>query len=576
MRKSFIICIVAAAALLCGCHEPDYVAPTAMRQGITSLTAYFAEGPFAEKEWGRLEVADPDESYFVIPLSYYYPADSEDKAGKYQISVRVKASIGDNCKINPPLGIMDLTEENVFDFTGPDGNTRKITITSKLVKSSVCRILSFKTSDGTVGVVDELGLKIWIPTDNDLSNATATVVISPHTTITPDPSAAANYNSGTEFTITSEDGDTKVTYTVVRGYPATLDYGFNAASMEHIFNLEPRATMGLPDIADPVNVSMAVVDGMLAVNLGNGDAPRYYHQVTGSYVGTLTLGDAYPTGAIASDEGGNMLLCNVAQPGETFTIWKTASPTAAPVEWHSFVNDQDVPIGGTMKIMGNLSAEAVVTVVYDGIPGVTTSSRFRAIHVVGGAIAEDAVVDLAGSGIAWGGGAAGNTCVAAASPTMNDGWYSCAYSDNRLFWFKKDLSVGSSLNGIGPDNDSMYLNGNVDPNNLDSKRFNNASYMVLFASTHFPSWWPGPQLYVYDISTYMLPGANVWDSTALVYSIDNNNMYSFQHEKGATTEYTAAGDVILAPTPDGYKLYLYYYDHYAQMLGGFSVDRLKR
>ncbi|MBO4465172.1 MAG: hypothetical protein J5748_00640, partial [Bacteroidales bacterium] len=137
-------------------------------------------------------------------------------------------------------------------------------------------------------------------------------------------------------------------------------------------------------------------------------------------------------------------------------------------------------------------------------------------------------------------------------------------------------SVGSSLNGIGPDNESMYLNGNVDPNNLDSKCFNNAAYMVLFASTHFPSWWPGPQLYVYDISSYMLPGANVWDSTALVYSIDNNNMYSLQHEKGATTEYTAAGDVILSPTPDGYKLYLYYYDHYAQMLGGFSVDRLKR
>ncbi len=576
MKKSFIILVGVAVTLLWSCHEPDYVAPTAMRQGITSLTAYFAEGPHAEKEWGRLEVENPDTNYFVIPLSYYYPADSEEKAGKYQISVRVKASIGDNCKIDPPLGIMDLTEENQFNFTGPDGNTRKIIITGKLVKSSVCRILSFKTADGTVGVVDELGLKIWLPTDNDLSSATASAVISPHTSISPNPSTAANYNSGAEFTITSEDGDTKVTYTVVRGYPETLDYGYSAASMEHIFNLEPRAAMGLPDISEPVNVSMAVLDGMLLVNTGNGDAPRYYHQVTGSFVGTLPLGEANPTGAIASDQGDNLLLCNMAQPTETFTIWKTSSLSAAPTVFHTFVNDQDLPLGGTMKIMGNLSTEAVISIVYDGTPGVTSSSRFRAIHVVGGVIAEDVVVNLIGSGIAWGGGAANGTCVVAASPTMNDGWYSCAYSDNRLFWFKKDLSVGSSLNGQGPDNDSMYLNGNVDPNNLDSKCFNNAAYMVLFASTHFPSWWPGPQLYVYDISSYMLPGTNVWDSTALVFSIDNNNMYSLQHEKGATTEYTAAGDVILAPSPDGYKLYLYYYDHYAQMLGGFSVDRLKR
>ena len=576
MRKSFIICIVAAAALLCGCHEPDYVAPTAMRQGITSLTAYFAEGPFAEKEWGRLEVENPDTNYFVIPLSYYYPADSEDKAGKYQIAVRVKASIGDNCKINPPLGILDLTEENIFDFTGPDGNTRKITITGKLVKSSVCRILSFKTSDGTVGVVDELGLKIWIPTDNDLSTATADAVISPHTSISPDPASAANYNSGTEFTITSEDGDTKVTYTVVRGYPATLDYGFSAASMEHMFNLEPRASMGLPDIAEKVNVSMAVVDGMLAVNLGNGDAPRYYHQVTGSYVGTLPLGDANPTGAIASDEAGNLLMCNMAGNGEDFTIWKTASLTAAPVALHTFNNDSAFPLGGTMKVIGDVNTEAVITVVYDGIEGVSTSSQFRAIHVVAGSVQKDTLLNLLGSGIEWGTGAAGNTCVVAASPSMNDGWYSCAYSANTLMWFKKDLSVGAALNGLGPNKESMYLNGNVDPNNLDTKRFNNAAYLVLFASNHFPSWWPGPQLYVYDIATPKLAGKNVWDSASLVYSIDNNNMYSFQFEKGATTEYKAAGDVILSPTPDGYKLYLYYYDHYAQMLGGFSVDRLKR
>jgi hypothetical protein len=34
--------------------------------------------------------------------------------------------------------------------------------------------------------------------------------------------------------------------------------------------------------------------------------------------------------------------------------------------------------------------------------------------------------------------------------------------------------------------------------------------------------------------------------------------------------------VILAPSADGYMLYIYYYDHYSQMLGGYSLDCIKR
>jgi len=576
MKKIFAF-IVLAAVLVTSCHEPEYVAPTASRSGITSLTAFFATGPYVDMEWGRLEITDPDETYFVIPLSYYYPSDSENKVGNYQIKVRVRASIANNCKIDPPLTILDLTEENKFTFTDAAGASREITITGKLVKSSVCRILSIEAgSPAVTGVVDEINHKVWLPTDADLSSATASVVFSAHTSISPDPSAARDYNEGVTYTITSEDGDTKVDYLVVRGTPPTIDYGYSEASMERLFNLDPATAMGLPDFGDPLNVSMGVVEGKLVVNLADGNAPRYYHQVSGAYLGTINLGAANPSGAIASDEAGNLLICNYADIGQTLNIWRTASVADAPVLLHSFTNDQDVPAGTTMKVIGDIDDEAVITIVYDGIAEVTTSSRFRAVHISGGAVVSDEVLDLAGTGLAWGAGANNGTCIVSGSPDLSGGWYGAAYDENALYWFKKDLTVGSRLNGMGPDNELMYLNGNVDANNLDSKRFNNARYMVLFASSHFPSWWPGPQIYVYDISSGAIAGTNVWDSSALVFSIDNNNMYSLQNEKGATKESTASGDVILSPSPDGYKLYMYYYDHYAQMLGGFCVDCLKR
>ena len=33
--------------LACACHQPEYVLPTAVRQGLTSLTAIMVDGPYA-------------------------------------------------------------------------------------------------------------------------------------------------------------------------------------------------------------------------------------------------------------------------------------------------------------------------------------------------------------------------------------------------------------------------------------------------------------------------------------------------------------------------------------------------
>ena len=53
-------------------------------------------------------------------------------------------------------------------------------------------------------------------------------------------------------------------------------------------------------------------------------------------------------------------------------------------------------------------------------------------------------------------------------------------------------------------------------------------------------------------------------------------MYNEQYQTGSNEGFGACGDAILAPSADGYMLYIYYYDHFSGMIGGYSLDCIKR
>lgn len=583
MKKSTFLFALAMLALASACHQPEYVQPTADRQGITSLAAYFAFGPYEGQELGRLEIADPDVDRYVIPIPWYFPETSDDITTPYLTRVRVRASLEANCKIEPALSVLDLTEENHFTYTDATGNSRNIIITGERVKSSKCELLSFSLKRPMLnGIIDKSTRQVSLITANDLSVAEATVTLSAHATISPDPAEAHNYNEGFTFTVTADDGTTKADYYVVKNVPQKIDYGVNTTSAEKLFNLDPSSGLGLPAFNTQANVSLAVLDSWLIVNMGDGSAPKYFNKIMATAGGTLKIGNAVPTGAIASDEQDHLLLCNLAEPGEVFNIWKTSSVNQAPELLYSFTNNQDLQLGLEMKVIGDVEKEAVISVTYPGLAGVTTSGRFHAIHIVGGEVVSSEVIDLftaSGGAFFWGSGPANSTCVVAGSPRMDGGWYSCAYSENSLRWFKQDLSLGSIIpgEGVGESEDApgggYYVNGNVDPNNLDTKCFNNARYLVLFVSNHFPKWWPGPQLYVFDITNGSLSD-RIYNSPQLVFSVPF--MYNEQYQTGSNEGFGACGDAILAPSADGYMLYIYYYDHFSGMIGGYSLDCIKR
>jgi len=583
MKKSTFLFALAMLALASACHQPEYVQPTADRQGITSLAAYFAFGPYEGQELGRLEIADPDVDRYVIPIPWYFPETSDDITTPYLTRVRVRASLEANCKIEPALSVLDLTEENHFTYTDATGTSRNIIITGERVKSSKCELLSFSLKRPMLnGIIDKSTRQVSLITANDLSVAEATVTLSAHATISPDPAEAHNYNEGFTFTVTADDGTTKADYYVVKNVPQKIDYGVNTTSAEKLFNLDPSSGLGLPAFNTQANVSLAVLDSWLIVNMGDGSAPKYFNKIMATAGGTLKIGNAVPTGAIASDEQDHLLLCNLAEPGEVFNIWKTSSVSQAPELLYSFTNNQDLQLGLEMKVIGDVEKEAVISVTYPGLAGVTTSGRFHAIHIVGGEVVSSEVIDLftaSGGAFFWGSGPANSTCVVAGSPRMDGGWYSCAYSENSLRWFKQDLSLGSIIpgEGVGESEDApgggYYVNGNVDPNNLDTKCFNNARYLVLFVSNHFPKWWPGPQLYVFDITGGSLSD-RIYNSPQLAFSVPF--MYNEQYQTGSNEGFGACGDAILAPSADGYMLYIYYYDHFSGMIGGYSLDCIKR
>lgn len=555
-----ILSLVLVAA---ACHQPEYVKPTVERQGITSLTAYFTFGPFVDQEMAKLDITDPEQSRFVIPVPYFYPETSDDETEIYMIKARVRAELQPNCKIEPGLNVLDLTEENHFTYTDASGASRDIVITGDRVHSSKCQLLTFDIQDPAIsGIVDENAKKVSLVSADDLSAVTAQVSISAHATISPDPAEPHDYNNGFTFTVTAASGVDKAEYTVVKEVPEKIDYGFNTSSVKRLFNFDPVSNIMMPAYTERAFISMAVSGNNLVVSTGNG-SPVYLNKLTGTLAGIVKTGTA-TVASVTSDEAGNILMSSHAEPAETFTLWKSASVDEDPVEFYSVANGSGLPVGYKVKVMGDLNADAQIVASLEGIDGVTTSSKIWVFQVTGGQVVSHEVIDCSASGLAWGSAPVNVSSLCPASVNPADGWFGACYDPNVLTWVKADGSAGATASTS--DGNSWGWNFNC----FDSKQFNGARYLAGLVVSHFPHWGMGPRLYVYDITNPGTVSGDFESTSALVMS--NTSIAWFQ-TGGAGV---AAGDVLVAPSADGFMLYIYYYDHNSQVVGGYSADCIKR
>ncbi len=571
---------VALALGLTACHEPEYVQPDEnATRGIISIKAIFPDGKYADQVLATLNVTDPDMDRYAIPISWYYPMTSDDQTLVYITDLRIVAKLAPNYYLEPKLSKLDLTEENKFTLKGPDGYSKEIIITGDRRLPDLCDLVTFSITDVMVdGIIYSDKKEVLIPYKDDLSAVHVTGQVSPHATLSMigdkkwTENGTYNLNDGQTITVLAEDGESKGVYTVRQGDPDLIDSGINTSSFKELFNLDPVSVLGLPAANEPTCVSLAGIGNHMIVNVGGGRAPLLVNRFDGSKAGEMKLGAAVAD-VIAGDEAEHVLLANYASTDETMNIYRSDDPSKDPVLFHSFVNPLDASsgngIGHRMKIIGNLDTEAIITFTTEGIADVTTANRAVYLHVLNGKVeGEPQIVTFKMSNV--GGWSVAPDLMATVVPAgidpANSGWFLDFYSENTdpAITDDSDPYVLHYFDRNGKDNFvDHYGTWAMNPNCLDSKRFNKSTFMALFAVSHFPNWGIGPGLRFYDITDPSSPSMMV--SAAPEW-----------YQKGDYPASGASGDVCLCPSKDGFRLFLYYYDHMAQSLGAYVADCIKK
>ncbi len=554
MKKNKFYLLIVTALLLSACHDPEYVLPTAERQGITRLVAKFTTGEHADKIAVEYDITDVNMDKFVIPVPYYFPESSSDETTSYMSAMRIEANIANNCKIEPTLAVLDLTKENYFTFTEASGEKRQICITGERTKSSLCQLLSFSLIEPSItGIIDHDEGTVSLISAEDLSRCLAEVSLSYHATISPDPTVEVlDYNEEVEFTVTAHNGVDKKVYKAMKDVPDKIDYGFRAASAEAIFAIDTD-NLSLPWLST-TSPTLAATNSHLVICMGDGTTPIYLNRITGQRLGEITLGGASAQG-VTSDAAGHILIYNQATSGQTFNLWKTSSATQAPELFASFTNSFSYPLGSKVKVYGDVDGDALIILTCDGISGVTSSSRIVQIVVTDGVPGIPVAVNF--NGVSWG-ARENSTSVVPATTDPADGYFLSYYSANLLH----------HINGSSLTSDASLTGGDwMDNQNcLDTKLFNNARYLALFTPNFFPQWAGVPQLYLFDITGMSLFSGSIHTTSALAFS--NTACPSFNSGDGIA----AMGDVLLVPSLDGFKLHLYYYCNNNKVLGAYEFD----
>lgn len=567
MKKIYYILIASALALLASCQKPEPVEPTTVRQGITSLTAYFTSGKYVDQQLAKLDITDPDADVYVIPVPWFFPEESEDATTFAMTRVRVRAELANNCRIDPPLTIMDLTQENQFTYTNAQGESRPIVITGKRTMSAKCNLMSFALTKPyrVDGFVNDETNEIYLFTVDDLKSFSAEAVPCAHAKVNTDLTVKKNYNNEQTVKVTAQDGKTTKTYKILKKYPTKIPYGFRQASVRQLFNFSASSRLGVPAFSEElICPSLAYTGGNVVLCLGNGKTPMYLDALTGVKLGEIALGSASPA-AVTNDEGGNLLISNHVEAGGTVEIYKTKSVTETPVLFHSFENATDVPVGFHIKVHGNIDSDAVIILTHEGIAGVTATSKYTRIVVSSGEVTSTETIDLSGLGLGWGSAPNGAAKVVPVSDNPSGGVmlsyytpYSSSDVRNQIKYINGNGKLSATLSILEDDVTSNY-NSNV----MDAKTYNNATYAVHLVSSYFPNWSCGPQLRVFDITTptSIKEGSTVMMNNAIEYDLPGSYVVNY-----------SAADVIMAPSADGFKAYIFYFDHHSGVIGGYIAD----
>lgn len=541
MKKKFYIILTAVAAIFASCQKAVLVPDPGVESAISSISAKFASGPFEGQEAIRYIIPANAGDDIVIPVPWFFPEASSDGTEPYMTKMRLEAALANSVSISPALTMVDLTKKNAYTITEADGTVRHITISGVRTKSNKSALTFFSIEAlGVTGLIDQAAKSISLITAEDLSNVDVDVTVSPHASVV-ESLKGVDLNNPTSITVLAHDGVAKTEYQIKKTAPPKIPYGFRTGSQNQNFLLK-LDDLGYSNSSRP---SIAASGNFVAISLGDGAAPKYYNRSTGKYVGVMALGSAKGDGAITSDSKGNILLADQTAVGGVMKMYKSASMTGAPESYITWTNTSGFPIGSKISVNGNLNDKAVIIATCEGTSESGSKSFVR--WIVTGGVVSSAEVVASGIGSYWGPGINGAK-MSPRSNDANDGSFVAFYDggNDNLYYLNRAGNTALTL-GAQTSGNAWGINNNL----TDAKEFNNAKYLVLYCPSHFPNWGISSELYLYDVSTMGSFSGNVNSTNALVFSA----AYPLLGTMSAPS-----GDVLIAPTLDGYKMQVFTID----------------
>ena len=565
MNKKSILFLVIACLAGFACKD-NPVNDTFERPVLTTIYATFEDGsgffiPETPSPYGDTIKIVVD---IRIPIETGEPTDVS--------NMRLKAV--EPVKISGVYDLVDLNQKPSITITAADGTQTSHIVTVKFRKFSEAGITSFKLLEPELEgwIIEERNMIGLIAGGADLNNRAAELTVSTYAAISPDPATPQNFNHPVVYTVTAEDG-TKVEWTVMSISPQKLPSGMRKGSAKRLW-YKSINELGLYQnggaAGDPLahlSIALAVSGDYLMVNTRS-IANKYYDRYTGEYAGTLPMQGEH-TGNLrnffsASDEAGNILICNLVpndetDPAESLLIYKwrglTDNNPVKYIEWKHDIPDLSASVrptvGRKMSIKGNLDGDALI---FMGT-GNTNCTILR-WQVIGGVLQSQTPVKFTypfmPPQIQW----AQYGDVISAGTRLTDNLFIIGYgnmadpNNSTLVCFNpvRNIVVGSV-----PLSESGY----IAPVSLDLVTFNRTPYLATVSI--------GPASPVANTDSYGSAWLYNVTNPALLSTLPNDAGYAdvcvFKtetlHSAFALGNGNRTGDVVMKVSDDGYKMILY-------------------
>ena len=588
MKNLKISSILMSLALLAGtiaCQSPEEIHPSPGLPMITGIKAKIFGDTIPDNNFtGEIDL-EKCEIRIVVP--YNYPVTSDALMTLERLTkVSVVADIENNVIVTPPLHFLDLSHDNYVDIRDQYGVTRKFRIYADIRKNSECDITDF-----------EFVHKIWINKRNFrldtikafpsaaqpvvqipyaeelLGEGAANVVLSPHATISPNPSDTLDYDNGVEFTVTAQNGVDKKVWIVQRGIPATLKRGLREASAKILWTAK-LANIGC-DGKDEANAQNGIAPSgnyILVNQIGKAN-PVILDRNTGAVVGNANFSDIAPLGGntgnycVTADEAGHILICNTDQAGTSteFKIWRMDNVFDTPREFLTTKASYNYR-GHHISVIGDIDKDAVITTPLNG-----TNAWFTRWIVKDGKIenVEGEMIQPTGFGVPW-----TNCDIVYKSPKADSDYFINAYTDvscsgfvteNRyVTWVKNDAPYALSPTFAAPSGTSSgRSSANWINSEVDYKVFNGVGYVLDMRVNTF-SW--GSAAYdcimLYDtqagnLSTEALNFTSTKEDGSVI-GLKVNENYGAKDSGTPPGLGGAANGLELQVSEDGYYMYIYF------------------